>query len=472
MTGSRIVSIGVGYLLNVYLARRLGPAGFGLFAVVITILVWLELVVAEGLPLWVVRSAGDAREGGRLPRSYVLVQLGVSLALAALLVAVAPALARVFAQPADAALRYATSLFRVSAVDIPLFGLYNLFLAVLLGAGAYGLQATSTSGYAIVKLVATVALVQAGLSVLGGVLGTIVGSLGGLLLVLALIALRLRGVRLFGQETHRRREAVAGSVVPAALLIVQTLALSADVWIVKATLPPADAGFYRAASLIAQVPIALSGGLVWALYSAYSDAHRRGDTERLRHYASQTVRLLVAGGALAVALVAPTARALLVTVYSARYAAGGPLLATLVAGTGVGVVALALAPTLIIEGRGRPLLAGASVLVGVEVAAAVVLAPRVGPLGAAAPVAAAFALAAVLILGAVRRRLAFPLASTLVRLLVPAALVAAAALALRPAPGLGLLAWYAALTAGYAVLLVASRGLTAADLAAVREGLR
>ena len=480
MTASRFVAVGLSYVLNVFLTRHLSAAAFGLLGVVITVLMWLELVVAEGLPLWIVRVVDPDAEGPIVRGRYVAAQLGVAFVLAAALALTAPLLARVFAQSG------ALAPFRLAAIDIPIFALYNLALAALLGSQSYTFEGIATGGYALTKLVATVGFVLAGLSVVGAILGSVAASVGGLALTLALVAVRFRGRRWFGDApvVAARSDsvpapalglpdggAVAGATVPATLIVTQTLALSLDLWMVKALLPASQAGYYRGASLIAQVPFAISSGLVWGLFAAYSDARRRGDTERQRHYVSQSVRLLAATAALWAALVIPTARALLMTIgYPAAYGAGAPVLMLLTTGTAIGMVAVAVGPTLLLEGRGRAVLGTAIGLVAAETVAALVLVPRIGAQGAALAAGGAFAIAGVATLLALRERLAFPLASTLLRLLAPALVVGLAALALRPQPGVVLLAWYVVASLAYVALLFATGGLTRDDIEAVREG--
>lgn len=483
MTAGRVVAVGAAYGLNVFLARELGPVTFGLFGVVITVVLWLELLVAEGLPLWIVRTVDPDGAGPLVPRTQVLGQVALSVGLAVALALAAPWLARVFSEPA------VVMPIRVAALDIPLFAAYNLLLAVLLGSRRFGLQTVATSGYALTKLAVTVVLVMSGLSLLGAVIGSIAASIGGLLIALLLVVRTFRGRALVGasrlavvepglptplvEETLAPRGgAISGSGVMALLLLTQSLALSADLWLVKAMLPAASAGYYRAASLVAQVPFALSGGMVWGLYAAYSAAYRRGDAARQRHYLSQAVRLLIAAGGLWTALVVPTAGALLTTIFSPAYASGGPLLVTLVAGTALGLIGVALAPVLLIEGRTRQVLVAAVSLATAEIVAAAVLAPRAGAGGVALAVACAFALASTAAFIAVKDRLAFPVPATLARLVAPALVVGTLADIAAPAPGLGLFAWYGVLTAVFGILLFATRGMTFDDVRAVREGFR
>jgi len=469
LTASRVVTVGIAYALNVFLARQLGPDLFGLLAVIITVLAWFELFVAEALPLWVVRVVDSEADGPLIPRSYLYAQLGLSLALAALLLVMTPWLARLFGTPDD------MMLYRVAALDLPLFALFALFQGVILGGRAYLLQATADIGYSIAKLTGTVLLVGSGLAVMGAILGSITASVVGATIAFALIAWRFRGRRLAGDSAassaHTTGDAIRGSVVPAVLILAQSLAVSADLWIVKAMLPAADAGFYRAAGLFAHVPITLSSGIVWGMYAAYSDAHRRGDTERLRHYVSQVTRLLVAAGGLWIAVVVPTSSALITFVFSAEYAPGGTVLAILAVGMGVGMLGVALAPLLLIEGHAPAVLIGVVSILGAEVIAAVALTARVGSSGTAAAVTAAYVVGTVLAFAAMRRRITLRLVTTFLRLLAPAVVVGIAAWAIHPAPNAWLIGWYAVFALAFTGMLFLTRAITRADIEAIKGGL-
>ncbi len=478
LTATRIVTVALGYALNVYLARSLGPASFGLFATVLTVLSWLELAVAEGLPPWVIRVVDRESDRPLVPRTYVLGQLAIAIGLSALLAAAAPLLANVFGQPETA------GLFRVAAIDIPLFGLYTLFWAVLIGTQSYGLQSLTSTTYSLVKLAATVLFVGSGLAVLGAVMGGIAASIGGLALVLILILVAFRGRKLVGGTVHAVAEedegfaeatkggVLAGSIMPAVLFAAQSLVLSSALWLVKAMLPPADAGYFHAANLVAQVPFALSSGIVTGIYAAYSDAQRRGDLARQRHYITQATRLLFAAGVWCIAMVVPTATALLQTIFSDRYTGGGPVLVVLIVGTSLGMLGITLAPVAILEGRGWTVLPVAIGLVVTEVAVAALLVPRLGVTGAALPAASVFVAASVIAFVAFRDKITFPTFETLLRLGLPAVVVGAAGFFVRVGPGLPLIGYYVVASLAFAALLFASKGLTRDDVDAVRAGMR
>ncbi len=481
MTGAKALAIGAGYATNVYLARVLGPDAYGLFGVVITVLFWLELVVAEGLPLWVARTTDSAAEWRRaVPRRYLLAQFALSLSLVAFLFAAAPWLARVFDAPS------AQGLFRLAALDIPIYAFYNLFLSVLLGAQLFGAHSTSVIAYYTTKLASTVALVGvAGLAVTGAVLGSIGASLVGFSIAFVMVlvhaarqraAARGRGSAMHSEPEasstrHRTRDVVAGSVSPALLLLAQALMFSASLWLVRALDPGGAAGYYRAASLVAQVPIELAAGFTWALYAAYSVAHRAGDDALCRHYTSQATRLVMTAGIAWAALVVPTSQPLMSLLFSSDYAQSGPILQALTVGFSVGMLALTLGPTLLIRGHQGLLLGYAAGLVVFQVALTFVLTTRFGPIGAAVASGTTLALAGVAMLVFVKADLEFALWPTLARTAIPGIVVAAAAFAVPTARPVWLLALYPVLGALFVGLMWLTKGLTRADFEALRGGL-
>ena len=492
VTVTKVVTIVAGYATNVFLARHLGPDAFGLFGVVVTVLLWLELFVAEGLPLWVARTTDSAAGWRRaLPRRYLLAQLALSAALVGMLLLAAPALARVFGAPAS------TGLFRLASVDIPIFAFYNLLLSVLIGARLYAAQSGSIIAYHVSKLAATVALVGiAGLAAVGAVLGSVTASAVGLAVTLGLLLAHGARARTslapHAQVTEEFSAAgdpivagahepdaaeptagdvVSGSVAPAVLILLQTLLFSASLWLLRALVPGDQAGYFRAASLVGQVPIELAAGFTWALYAAYAAAYRAGDIARCRHYVSQATRLVLTCSVAWAAIVAPTATNAMALLFSAEYRASGPALAVLSVGFGAGLLGIVLAPTLLIRGRGAVLLGVSAVLVVAEIALVAVLAVRLGALGAAIASGASLGLGGIALLGFVAPELDVAIVPLLARTLVPGAIVAlVAALVPVPAP-VWLLGWYPVLVALLAALLWAFKAVTPADLDAVRGGL-
>lgn len=476
MTATKLVVVFIAYLLNAYLARALGPASFGLFGAVVTALAWLELAVAEGLPTWVARETDHVDDLHRaLPRRYLTWQLVLSLALTVMMFLASPWIARWMGAPDSA------NLFRIASVDIPIYGLYVLVASVLLGAGLYTANAATNVAYYIAKFGFTLAFVSGGLAAVGAVLGSLSASVAGLAIAMLLlsVAMRRSGSDKSARTTSTQAPAkesstgdvVRGSVTPAVLLLFQALMLSVPLWLLRGLAPEVQSGYYRAASLIAQVPIDIAAGFTWALFSAYSTAHKKGDQAKCRHYISQSVRLIGVAAILWTAVVLPTTHPLLSLLFSSTYASGGPTLIILTLGLLVGIFALVLAPTLIVRGNARALLVGAGVLVAVQVVAISGLAAQMGSLGAAVATGGVLALAGGGVLLLVHSDIAPSVWGSLARTVPGGVAACAVGFTLQVSSPVGLIWAYPAMALVFFVVAWLTRGMTRDDLSALREGL-
>lgn len=466
LTAGRIWTLITGYALNLYLARELGPDFFGMYGVIISLLGWIELVVAEGMPRWITRTTAQTPGSPVVPRVYIVVQLLLSLALMVAMLIAAPGLAYLFGDSGH------TDLFMVAAIDIPIFAFYHIFLALILGKQIYSLHMGTQVTYSTTKLLSTILLVGIGFSLTGAVIGSILASIAGLAATTLMLLVHFRGHLLIQKVKvqHQLREAAAGSGAPAILLILQILAVSIDLWIVRAVLPGEEAGFYRAASIIAQIPILLSAGFSWALYSSFSEAYGAGDLERCRHYLRQSTRVLLMGGGLWAALVITSPEPLLSLLFSAAYSAGAPVLIALSIGFVLGNIAVATSLTLLVQRSYGAVLGVAAALVAAEIVAVLALIGPLGALGAAIAAGSAMGLAGLATLSYVRKFLPRELPTLVIRVGISAGLVGVTASLLGLTTPLDLALGYPALSLAYVVLLYATGGITRADVAAIRTG--
>lgn len=468
LTLSRVWEAFLGYALNLFLARSLGPELFGLFGVIITVMLWLEICINEALPVWVTRTVAGKENFWAIPRRYLLTQAGLGVTIAMVLILFAPALAVIFQ-----AEEYANH-FRLAAIDIPLAALGAIFMAVLSGRRHFAAESALLATYTFVKLSVTMLLIlAAGLSISGAILGSIAASVAALGLTLVVIKRYFGSGSIIGKQPAEEStaEVFRASGGQTALLLSRALLISAPLWIIKATSPAADAGYFQAASLIALIPITLAGGLGWALFASYADAFARKDMDRCRHYLVQTTRLVLTGGILWAALIIPTATPLLTLMFSGSYASGAPFLMAIALGTSIGSLAYVLAPTLLIEGRYGKVIALALALVGLQVAASLVLTSIIGPMGTAVAVSGVFVLAGLFGLHFVWRHVKGEVASLVLRMIVPGIAVFIAASLLSFKADWTLLIGYAALSLMYGALMIITGAVGKKDLTTIRGSL-
>jgi O-antigen/teichoic acid export membrane protein len=159
-----------GLLTAAYLARRLGPEAYGLFAVAAAIIAWIEWSLTALFARTSVKLVADARSWQQIGSTILSVHLFASLAGALLLFLLASPLAILFHKPELA------GYMRLFAIDIPLFCQAQAHRNILVGLGRYSAQALAAATRWVSRLVLVVVLVQLGLSVEGAILGYIGAS--------------------------------------------------------------------------------------------------------------------------------------------------------------------------------------------------------------------------------------------------------------------------------------------------------
>jgi stage V sporulation protein B len=451
------------FALYAFLARKLGPAGFGQWRVVISVLVWFELFINSGLTKIATKSiaeSGDDRRPG-VERASYLGQAGFAVAAFAALELLAGPIASLLHQPSLA------PLLRISALDIPLYGAFMVASAVVLGEQRFERQAVSWIVYATAKAALIAGLVGFGFSVQGALVGNALSSIVGFAAVF---------------RPWRKREgdlsqmlALTGTLLAAAvpflaLSLSEGLGQSVDLWLVSAAVPSAVlVGLYASATVLAEVPTFLFQGLQRVLFPSVARAGAEGDVRLAGHYAGQGIRLALLVNVLIVAVVAATGRQALELVYSSAYlGAYVPLVLLMVAAAGRTLRSVCSEVLMAEDRRRDALLVMIGTLVA-EVALLWVLIPRYGLMGAAAGVAASALAAGAISAGLLARQVGTRPLWTLLRSVVAAAAVGAALAYLTPHAPVWLLAAYPLAAVAYIGVLTVLGEFGADDITSLRE---
>ena len=450
------------FLLYAILARRLGPAAFGQWRVVISVLVWFELFINSGLIKVATKSISEARaDRSRIERASYLGQGIIAAAAFIALEVLAPPIAALLGRPELA------PLLRVSALDIPLYGAFMVASAIVLGDERYERQAVAWIIYATAKFVAIAVLVLAGFSLTGALVGNALSSIVGFAVVFAPWKKRE------GSEADvaaLARVLMIAAVPFLALSVTEGLGQSADLWLVSAIVPSATAvGLYASATVLAEVPTFLFLGLQRVIFPSVARAAAECDDKLAGHYAMQGVRLAIIVCVFIVAIAASTGHQLLALVYSDAYAgAFVPLVLLMVAASGRTIRATC-GEVLMARDRRRAALAVMAGVLVLEIALLAALAPRYGLVGAAAGVAAAALVGGLWSVALIGRQIGTRPLATLVRCAVSAALVGAGLVLFTPAAPLWLAAAYPLAAIAYAALLWVTREIGAPDVASLRR---
>jgi O-antigen/teichoic acid export membrane protein len=158
-----------GLITAAFLARRLGPSGYGVFALTMAIVTWVEWTLAALLARAAVKVISDAEDwrpaGAAALRFYAA---GGAIGFAAMWLSAGP-LESLMHEPGLA--RHV----RLIAFDVPLFMLSQAHQQVLVGTGQYTRRAIVGIWRWPVRLALIVVLVLGGLSI-DGALGGVVAA--------------------------------------------------------------------------------------------------------------------------------------------------------------------------------------------------------------------------------------------------------------------------------------------------------
>lgn len=407
------ISLPTGLVTAAFLARRLGPSGYGVFTLTMAVAAWLEWTLASLFARAAVKLVADA-DDWRPAGAVALRMYGVSgvLGFAALWVAASP-LAALMHEPS------LTSHLHVLAFDVPLFMLSQAHQQILVGTGAYARRATVAAWRWTGRMVLVLILVGAGLSI-DGALAAIVGA----------SALELVAARWFVKPSLTGATDVHVRTMWAYALPLFAAAMSLrlfdklDLFVLKALGGSATlAGLYGAAQNLTIIPNLVALSVTTLLVSTLSRTLRAGDERGAHTLATNAMRGVIvlfpfAGAA------AGAATAIATMIYGAAFAPTGPLLAVLIFAALMTVMIAVASAILTAAGRPGWAMLAALPIAPLALAGHLLVIPRFGATGATVVTLIVATIGAAVAVGTVRRAWnVWPPLPTVVRSLVAAAVV-------------------------------------------------
>ena len=398
------IALPAGLITAAFLARRLGPGGYGIFALTMAIVAWVEWTLASLLARAAVKVISDA-DDWRPAAAAALRFYAVSgvIGFVAMWLAAGP-IESLMHEPGLA--RHV----RLIAFDVPLFMLSQAHQQVLVGTGQYERRAIVGAWRWTARVALIVAFVLGGLSIDGALAGVVAAS------AIELIVARRFVQPGFSHASHVEAKAMWNYALPlfaaaASLRLFDKL----DLFVLKALGGSATlAGVYGAAQNLTIIPNLVALSVTTLLLSTLSRALRAGDTNGARQLATNALRgVLVLVPFAGVAAGAATGLATLI--YGTAFGDTGPLLAVLIFAA-LAVVMISVASS-ILTAIGKPTWAMWATLPIAPLAMAGHLAviPRFGAIGATYVTLAVATLGALGALFAVHRawRVAPPVATVI-----------------------------------------------------------
>jgi O-antigen/teichoic acid export membrane protein len=368
-----------------FLTRALGPDGYGVYGLAVTLVMTIEWTIAHALSRATIRLVGSSTDWKPVATRVLQIYLVVSLAVAIGIWFSAPALAGFLDEP-----RLIAPL-RLLTIDVPLLVMGFGHQVILTGRGQFGQRALAISARWVARVALIVLFVSLGLSINGAILGTIGASL-----VELIVAMRYDRPALF----RRVQAPVRALYVYALPLFLLSLGLrfiaQVDLIAFKALGgTTAMAGVFAGARSLALMAALFSMAFSPLLLSTLSRLVGVGDLEHARDMGRDALRfpflLLPLIGIAVGASIEITVFAL-----GVEFEAAAPLLEQLVI-AGVAMTLFGICSS-ILTAAGKPHWTFALIgpLAPIAVAGHLVAVPRWGAIGAASVTASVSVVAAVL----------------------------------------------------------------------------
>ena len=324
MTGSisiffaEVLMLPVGFITAVFLARQLGPMNFGLFALALRLVTWIEWTGTSVFYGATVKFVSEETDWQAVATTVLRLHLLVGGGIAALLWLLSTPLAHAFNEPAMA------TYLKIFAIDIPIFSLVSANRSILVGRGLFKERARTSSSYWITRLVLIVLFVEMGLSVTGAILGIIGAS------VVALVISRfyVRPAVFSGPAFPVRR--LWGFAAPIFMASLSLRMLRLDLIALKLLGgTAAHVGFYSAGQSLSMPASIFSQALSSPLLSTLSRLLSEGDEVKAKEIGRTAMRSVIWLLPFA-AMTAGAASEIVGLIFGHMFLSAGPILAFLV----------------------------------------------------------------------------------------------------------------------------------------------
>lgn len=158
-------------ITTAFLTRHLGPQGYGLLALTLTTIIWIESAITSFFAKATIKFVGASTDWRPLGSTVIRWNVVAGSAAMLLLWMLATPIGQLLQEPQLA------FYLRVGAIDIPILCAALAYRSVLIGTAQYHAGAVGRAGRWIARLCLVVLLVEAGFSITGALLGIVSSSL-------------------------------------------------------------------------------------------------------------------------------------------------------------------------------------------------------------------------------------------------------------------------------------------------------
>ena len=367
-----------GLTVHLFLARKLGPSTYGTFGVIISLLLWIEIVINSAVPTAIKKYISENEsQTFSIFKKGLRIQIIFSLSVFVIFVLASRIIALILK---DSTL---TKYLFIAAIDIPIYGACFTYLAVLNARRRFKIQMIGSSVYGLGRLGIIWLLVSLNFSLYGALIGNILGSL--LALIVGIIFIN----SMFSKEKFPLSNFESSKIInfakPYAVLgIIYQLIMCIDILCIKSLLQnPSLTGFYTSARTISRMPAFLILGLTYTAFPFIVRHVTQQDKEKTRIYLERSIRFFFIVMIPIIFLVTGTSRQLIELIFGSQYIpAHTPLRILVIAHSAFALFSLLLI-CLLAESKLGKLIKIVIIILTIDLALNIILIPRLGMIGAA-----------------------------------------------------------------------------------------
>ena len=352
LTISSIIFMFSGYLINIFLGRYLGPAAYGLYGIIFSLVTVINLTQVSGLPQAVTKYiSAHTNKTESIYKTGFFLQIISTGIVSVLFFFFSGTIAQLLKDPT------LTPYLKLAAGIFPLYGLLALLTGYYNGLHQFGKQAFIHITYSVVKIVGIITLTYF-FHLYGVILGFIIS-----LIVTLLLRLHLPKKT---DETFPYKKIISFSFPLIGVAICANLLQSIDLFFIKALMhSDSNTGFYTANQNIAEIPYFALTALATVLFPSISKHVSNNRHDEAKNLIQKALRFCLLVLTPAVLIISATSMQALSFLFSSEYHPGAQSLSILVIGSGFFTIFIIL--TTIISSAGSPIksaiLAGIGVLI-------------------------------------------------------------------------------------------------------------
>lgn len=160
-----------GLLTAAFLTRQLGPESYGLFLLATSLVSWIGWSITSAFTRTTIKFIGEAEDWQPVATTVLQLHLFLGVSAAVIFWFVADPVANALGEPR------LNNYLRSFMLEVPIFCVTYVHRSVLVGLGKFSERAIATATRWIAKMILTIALVAAGLSIWGAIIGSLLSAL-------------------------------------------------------------------------------------------------------------------------------------------------------------------------------------------------------------------------------------------------------------------------------------------------------